>query len=349
MSQTKVASFEDLKNRVHARVQAEREKQASAADQGIAVPTEKDPNDKGTVSAPSGEQLAGNDKKKLTVPANDKSNKDGGEGGKTLENAEAGTYGSGEGKPTPAAQDPKDEPTGDDLFSKKAHDIVSALKARMNFGKQAYGKPEEASADEVAADMDGFTRDFHVKLASHLLASEAGCDTVRQILSDSMTADAVDTLIKRAAEMEEQATEQQQVVDFVKQAMEHMDEDERKAFIESANFHYCEVESLGSALEKRAYQQGAMDAASVEAAGGQLPPIPAEGEAPSIEEVVMILEQLVQSGQIDPQMAQAILEELLGGAGGGDPMAAGALPPEAMKAASYKNSIDSLIDEVVGA
>ena len=360
MSQTKIASFDDLRTRVHARVKSEQEKQASAADQGLAVPSEKDLNDKGNVSAPSGSSLEGNNTKKQTIPANDKANKDGGEAGKTLENSEAETHGSGEGK-TVKSQDPKDEPTGDDLFRKQAKDIVVDLRERLNFGKQASSeesseKKEEAEkkarkneAEDVAAEMDGFTHDFHVKLASHLLSSEAGRDTVRQILSDAMSADAVDSLIKNASNMEKQAAEVAKVENFVKEAMSKMDEGEREAFIKSAQFHQEEVAKLPSEMEKTAYQQGAMDAAAMEAAGGALPPIPAEGDAPSLEEVVMILEQLVASGQIDPQMAEAILQELLASdpaaaeaamaAGGG----AGAMP----KAASEKTDVDSLIDQVI--
>ena len=347
---SKPAGYENLLDRVRARVT----KQASTSDQGVAMPKEEDPN-ASPASAPTDAAVDGN-KEKQTVSAS-KSNKDKGEAGKTLENAEAGTYGSGEGK-TKEGQNPAALPTDGDLFSKQAADIITGLKDRMGLkveksaAKEEAGSEDEAKKeaskneeDELPAE---FTHEFHVKLASTLLATEAGRDHVRGILSDAMGAEAVDTLIKQASDMETHMQKQAQFEQLVKKAMDEMDPKEREEFIKSAKFHQSEVAKFEYGFEKVAYQQGAMDAAAMAQGGGELPPLPEEGAEPSIEEIVMILDQLVQSGQIDPALAEAILMELTGG--GVDPAAAGGgMPPEAAvaEAGPKQASVDSIIDAVV--
>jgi hypothetical protein len=399
MSTTKIASFDELRKRVKARVERDTEKSASAQDQGIAVPSDKDPDDKGGASAPSDETLDGK-KEKDALPANDKTNQDGGEAGKTLENAATpGIQESGDKTPGEGVH-PESLPTGD-LFKKKAQDVLAGLKERFGGIKAASAETEEKeeskkeaaaeteeksekeeskkeaaaetekeeskkeaseeaseeeskkeageSAEAVAADMQGFTPDFHIKLASHLLATEAGRNVTRQILSDAMSAEAVDNLIKQAAHMEQAVAAQNAFEARIKQAVAQMNDDERKEFFKSAEFHKAEIEKLETAAEKRAYEQGAMDAAAMEAAGGAMPPIPAEGEAPSIDEIVMILDQLVQSGQIAPEEAQAILDILLqevGGAEGGA-VPAEAMPAEAKAANAEEETTNSLVDDVL--
>lgn len=361
---SKPASYENLLERVRARVT----KSASSSDQGIAVPTEEDPNMKGGASTPGDEALDGK-KDKQTI-SESKENKDKGEAGKTLENAEAGTHGSGEGDQGPAPQHPESLPTeGEEFYSKQASEVVNLLKERLGIRKQAAEAPkeeeapkkeastEEASkkeagqADEVSLPNE-FSTEFHVKLASQLLATEEGREHARSILADAMGAEAVETLIKQASAMEKVAAEQAQFEGQIKQAMEKMSPEERDAFVKSARFHHGEVEQLENDFEKQAYQQGAMDAAAMEEAGGALPEIPGAESDMTIEEVVMILDQLVQSGEIDPQMADAILQAVMAEMGGGempaDPAAGGApaeaAPVEEMPKAA---SVDSLIDDIV--
>jgi polyhydroxyalkanoate synthesis regulator phasin len=171
--------------------------------------------------------------------------------------------------------------------------------------------------------------------------------------------------------METELQQHEQFQNHVKQAMEQMTPEDRDEFVKSAKFHQSEVESLETNFEKSAYGQGAMDAAAMQQGGG-LPEIPEEGSDMTIEEIVMILDQLVQSGEIEPQLADAVLQAVmaemggaLGGAPGGAPMdpaalaaggapmdpaalaagAAGAGMEEMPKAASTDSIIDAVTNE----
>jgi len=367
---SKPASYDNLLDRVRARVA----KSASASDQGIAVPSEKDPSNKGGVAAPGDEALDGK-KEKQTVPES-KSNVDNGPAGKTLENQEAGTHGSGDGNKGPAPKRPDELPAGGDLYNKQASEVVELLKQRIGLKQASSEKPskEEGTKKEAKKSEDvelpsEFTTEFHVKLASQLLASEEGRDHARSILADAMGAEAVDTLIKKAEAMETELQQHEQFQNHVKQAMEQMTPEDRDEFVKSAKFHQSEVESLETNFEKSAYGQGAMDAAAMQQGGG-LPEIPEEGSDMTIEEIVMILDQLVQSGEIEPQLADAVLQAVMaemggapaalaaGGApmdpaalaAGGAPMdpaalAAGAGMEEMPKAASTDSIIDAVTNE----
>lgn len=354
---SKPASYENLLERVRARVT----KSASSSDQGIAVPSEEDPNMKGGASAPSDEALDGK-KEKQTI-SESKENKDKGEAGKTLEYENAGTHGSDEGDQGPAPQHPESLPTeGEEFYSKQASEVVNLLKDRLGIKKEESKKEasnedepkkKAGEADEVSLPSE-FSTEFHVKLASQLLATEEGREHARSILADAMGAEAVETLIKQASEMEKVAAEQAQFEGQIKQAMAQMSPEEQDEFVKSARFHYGEVDKLENDFEKQAYQQGAMDAAAMEEAGGALPEIPGAESEMTIEEVVMILDQLVQSGEIDPQLADAVLQAVMAEMGGGaapvDPAAAGAAPAEAAPAEEMPKaaSVDSLIDDIVG-
>lgn len=372
---SKPADYNTLLERVRARVV----KSASASDQGIAVPSEEDPNLKGNATPPGDEALDGK-KEKQTTPES-KDNKDNGEAGKTLENSEAETHGSGEGDKGPAAQHPEELPTGDDLYSKQASEIVALLKEKIGIKQASAKKPEptKEAAAEVAPKKEEtkktagkadevelpeqFTTEFHVKLASQLLATEEGREHARSILADSIGAEAVDTLIKQAAAMEEAYVKQAAAMEqefrkqaafeaHVKEAMAKMDPTEREEFIKSAKFHQSEVAKLEYDFEKQAYPQGAMDAAAMEQAGGELPEIPGEGSDMTMDEVVMILQQMVESGEIDPALADAILQAVMAEMGGGAmPAEAAAAPtPDAAVAEEMPKaaSVDDLVDSIIG-
>ena len=65
----------------------------------------------------------------------------------------------------------------------------------------------------------------------------------------------------------------------------------------------------------------------MDAEGGELP---MEGEDVSLDEVAAVIMQMVESGEIDPQLAEAILAELAGADGAG--MEAGMDPAMAEEA-----------------
>ena len=78
--------------------------------------------------------------------------------------------------------------------------------------------------------------------------------------------------------------------------------------------HSGALESFETDYEKEAYDLGVKQAAAaMDAEGGELP---MEGEDVSLDEVAAVIMQMVESGEIDPQLAEAILAELAGADGG---------------------------------
>lgn len=347
----KIASYDDLLARVRTQV----EKQA--AKQGDPVNDVKDPNLKGGATPPTSERQDGYEAKRENPKSTD--NKDEGIAGKTLEHQEAETHKEGEG-PTKPKTDPGSLPT-EDLFAKKATDVVASLRAAFGQKKEAAAeKPEdktkvskkakETTPDDIAGDMDTITADFHLKLASHILATEEGKEYARDLLSRSMSAQAVQELIDSADEVEKRAAEELAVQQEFEQMLAGMTDEQLEDFQKSAAFHYQEVNKLQHPFEKAAYEQGAMDAAAM--VDGGVPELPGMDSEPSLEEIVMILDELVQSGQLDPALADAILQELLGGAADDLALAGGdaGVPPmspeeEAMLAEMGK--VASAADEAV--
>ena len=75
-------------------------------------------------------------------------------------------------------------------------------------------------------------------------------------------------------------------------------------------------------------------------AGGE---IPGAGGDVSLDEVAAVIMQMVESGELDPQTAEAVLQQLAGAdAGGMDPMAGGDIPPELMEQAMGKGAAEEL-------
>lgn len=88
--------------------------------------------------------------------------------------------------------------------------------------------------------------------------------------------------------------------------------------------------------------QGAEDPAAMEAAMAEQMPMPAEGQEPSLEEIIAALEELVASGEIDPQVAETIVQALSEQMGGG----AAPAGPEAMKQASDSSEIAARLETI---
>jgi hypothetical protein len=111
--------------------------------------------------------------------------------------------------------------------------------------------------------------------------------------------------------------------------------------------------TLKTEEEKRAYAAGMEDAAVMTDMAEETGEMPAEtAPEPSIEEIVVILDQLVQAGAIDPAMAEQIVMMLAegGGAGGAegapvDPAAEEAAMAEAMAAEGGAPAEEGMIAE----
>jgi len=217
---------------------------------------------------------------------------------------------------------------------------------------------ETGGANKSAGDLQ-FDPAFHFKIASSLLATEEGMAYAQRLIEAEHGAAEADSIIKAAAFMEQQYNELQSAEDegakVAAQLWDAASPEEQAATIKMANAHFMARESLGSELEKQAYDDGAATAATMQDAGAlQAPPAGAApagpdagaaapgadagaaGAAPggdpsqgggevSDEDIVAVLEQLVQSGEVKPEEAQAIMQALMGG-GAGAEGGAGAAP-----------------------
>jgi hypothetical protein len=194
-------------------------------------------------------------------------------------------------------------------------------------------------------DLDSIA--MHVKLASTLLQTEEGIEAVEAVLRKQAGAQAAAQLIKEAGEQEwlwAQAAAQEE--ELYKQAAEAeaqweeftktASEEEVAQIVKLAKIHEHAQSGFEYDFEKQAYDMGAQDAAAMEEAmmaeGGEQE-IPEEGEI-SEEEILMLLDEAVQSGELDEETAVALAQELMGGEGGEQPV-----PEEVMEAEKMASAI----------
>lgn len=286
---------------------------------------------------------------------------------------------------------PKDPPTGpiDEKGAKSADapgmskDQVSDVKDTADKGKVTV--PKDAvdgapkGADQVEntdkqADVLNITHDYHVKIASVILATEEGRQYAENRLLQSLGQEAAEEIVKAATVMESHA---QAMSDYEASGQAYADQlwnnaspAERQQIIKIAQLHEYQKTRFATELEKQAYDVGAEAAAGqmdeqpqADPAGGAAPGADAAAGAPgadggapspdggdgnqeiSADDVVQVLQAMVQSGEVTPQVAEELLTQLLGGgddgAAGGAP--GGDVPPDvtdmAQKAASLVNEI----------
>ena len=220
---------------------------------------------------------------------------------------------------TPGASKPDTtKQAGEDSAPKKTGDSATAKQAG-----------DDASPDEL-------TWNLHVKLAAAILETEEGQKMAHNFLAKQAGEKAATDLVRGAlaqhiefqkiasAEEAEAQELQNQVDEFYKKAST----EERQLMVKSAQLHKINLDEIDDPMLKWAYQDAAMDAgAMLEDEGGM---IPGEAEEPSVEDIEMVLADMVQTGEIDPETAEAVLEILVGGedglAGGEDPLAGGEDP-----------------------
>ena len=264
------------------------------------------------------------------------------------------------------------------------------------------GKGKKASTDDLAFDPE-----FHFKIASSLLATEQGRQYAQSLIEAEHGAAEAEAIIKAASFMEEQFNQLQAAEDegaaVAQQMWDASSPEEKEAAIKIAHAHFIAREALATDMEKQAYDDGAATAATLQdqgalgaggdpsagadpaAAGGAGAP-PAGGADPSAggadagagggevsdDDIVNVLQELVQSGEVKPEEAEAILQALLGGgdqSGGaapgeqpGMPGGAGAapagaapggapggedMPPEAKAAAELVKSASAITDAIL--
>ena len=248
-----------------------------------------------------------------------------------------------------------------------------------------------------ASDTDlSFDPAFHFKLASSLLATEEGRAYAQHLIEAEHGAAEADSIIKAAAFMEQQFNELQAAEVEGASAADALwaqaTPEEQAAAIKMAHAHYIARETLATDMEKQAYDDGAATAAQMQDqgalggapgadAGAGAPPAgadagaegaPADGGGEvSDDDIVQVLQQLVQSGEVKPEEAEAIMQALLGGQGGegaapggaapgGAPMPGeqagmpggapgGDMPPEAKAASELVKSASAITDSLLAA
>lgn len=232
-----------------------------------------------------------------------------------LLNKEAGNYKKGE-----KDEKKKEEKEADE--DKEAKPLVGDQdKLPENLKEKIKAADEE---EKEAADVEATASDFeedanaYQKIASLVMNYEEGRNLVNELADRELGKQAAENLIKEAAEMEniqqafeeEQAQAAAQVEEMLKGASEEDVKDIEKLMV----LHSGALESFENDYEKEAYDLGVKQAAAaMDAEGGEMP---MEGEDVSLDEVAAVIMQMVESGEIDPQLAEAILAELAGADGG---------------------------------
>ena len=339
-----------------------------------------DPNDAGVQTPPKMDQ----DNKDTQLPPDSK-NEDGAKN-KTLVDDTTGTP-EEINKPAPKDGNSEDKAYENQMKSlaKTATEIVAKLKGSVKKEASAEETKEESkkeetntetpkkeasenkkekkekSADEIAGNFaEGFTPEFHLKLASVILSTEEGRAFADEIVKREKGMEAAELVIKAASEHEKYEKEEkerreqemQKIAheEQLKEAWEEMSDEDKESVKKLAKVHEYNRKKLKTDLEKEAYDAGAGDAAVAMdlAEGGE--PLPVEGEDVTVEDVVMVLEQLVAAGEIPPEAAQAILEAFLADTGGGMPVDpySEELPPEMVsevEAMPEMGKVASLVEE----
>lgn len=362
-SQARIRSKEELFKEARA-FQERIQKSAGITPATSAVP-EKDPTEHGQVSAPS--HPDGDNPKKLLVPANSR----------PINDKEA-PDGVSTQNPGPSGTDPVFATSGDAIDAnctsptspiEKGASPVKAIKEEAGqilqklagYAKTLAPNSPNAKAAAAAANTttaDAAIGDMHMKIAAALLSTDRGVALVEDYLAELRgVQDAQAILVKAASD---QATYQQLAAEVAQASAAH-----EAAFYEGLQELDAQLKSASpttrARIEKMArihasnlsqlhpdlhayYKAGAADAmAGLDAMGqgGEFEVPGGEGDL-SPDQLLMLIDQLVQAGQLDPAVAEQLLAQLAGGvstpeghAEGGPATAGGeeGMPPE-MKAAS---------------
>jgi hypothetical protein len=251
---------------------------------------------------------------------------------------EAG-YGKDEGK---SDKDSDNDGKKDDSAALKGdqNKLPTDLKEKIIEKKEASEAPEvaeevaegsvvetEKSAEEVASDFD-LEPDAYRKIAHLVLGYEEGRELLDSLADKELGKQAAEQLIAEAEHLgaqEEQAhQEQQKQAAQIEKLASTATEEDQKVMSKMAAIHQKAVSALEFDFEKQAYDAGAEAAASAaDEEDGMIPGN--EGEDVSIEEIAEIVMAMVESGELDPQLAEAILAELAGAAPGGEEAAMGGM------------------------
>jgi len=355
-----ILSLDELKTRISSYYT---EKKASD------MPSEQDPQE---TTPPDFVKDDGDDASKMVVPpeAVSATNTDGsaennipGQGKNDGNKGEASGKAPGKSETTDVTADKtqqkKDESVDDPVTAKVAQQglsLAERIKARL-MGKQAtdatVGQSEsdaveqhgtevdvpqqqQKSAEQVASDFD-LEPDAYRKIAHLVLGYQEGREMLDALADKELGKQAAEQLISEAEELgahEAQVAQQQaEMSEYVQKIASTATQADVNSMEKMAAVHTKAINSFEYDFEKQAYDAGAEAAAAAADEGdGMIPGN--DGEDISIEEIAEIVMAMVESGELDPQLAEAILAELAGAGGGMEggmpPGAEGGMPPEAM-------------------
>ena len=213
------------------------------------------------------------------------------------------------------------------------------------------GADKAAAAEAVASDIT-ISQASYAKLASVILESEEGVKFATRILKESKGAEVANQLINAALQAQENfqkaAAAEAQGAELADAMFKSASAEDQALIIKYAQVHSASAAEIDADASltaeqkqtaKLAYAQGAMDAAAMqdapppagvegaEAPVGDLPG--GESAEPSPEDIMAVIEQLVQSGQLPPEVAQQQMQELGGGEAGEGAAHEGAESPAA--------------------
>ncbi len=314
-----------------------------------------DPTEKGTVSAPV------DPIKDPKLPK--------GTANKSVEaqvNANIDTKPTTGGKNAPATKDGNAE----DKQTKSANDRLSVSIQRLrDITKSAststttpakVEQTKQATEAKVDASIDMGPQALQ-KLASAIFETQEGIDTILPLLKKKAGQEAAISLLKQAsdeyeaqvaefvtmqklahAQAEQDAYYDSIAAEIIKQASSP---EEAERMVKTASQHIQNRNSFKSELVKAAYDQSVEDAAEMAGAeeAGAEPALEGADGAPTIEQILMLLEQAVASGEISEEDAIAIAQSLMGDEAGEVAPEEGEVPMEPMpKEASVKDILKRL-------
>ena len=313
------------------------------------APTEKDPADQGTRTAPADESAAS-----MHLPTNRKEHTSDTPTPGFLNQLKPGPTGTDvpsttDGKPK---EDAATSPTVE--LSKIATD-ASSIAGRINALQKQASAPAAGTQTLVVESTED--ENMLTKLAHALLSTEEGVSMVEGYLVKAAGAEGARNLmavaqaqheaaiaqVVQADQMQKAAAAQEYAeVQAVEEILKSASVEERDQIFKIASVHKDILATIDDPMEKAAYQQGASDAASMmdsapDAQGGPQLPGAQEGGPQDLQEIAQLLMVAVQNGELDQETAEKVMQELAsaeGGQGGG--AAAGAPPaggaPEAAAA-----------------
>lgn len=211
----------------------------------------------------------------------------------------------------------------------------------------AEATPVASKSAAVAGELD-LSPDMLIKLAKQILTTGEGVDFARYTMEKAAGAEAADEMIRNAtaaarAHDESSYTKQAAFNEgMAKAAAIHAElvtlisDDDAGEILKQAGAHCDCLDAYAHPLLKRAYATGMEDGAALEEgaeAGAEEPAIPMGGEQLSMEDVVALLQEMIDSGEITEEDVVAGLSELQAGADpAADPAADSAADPAAAMA-----------------